>query len=89
VPDPTTFADARAILAKYRIEPPAAVAAHLAAATEESPKPGDPAFARAEYVMIATPQAALEAAAAAARAAGRDAGDPGRRRRGRGAGTRR
>jgi hydroxypyruvate reductase len=70
VPDPTTFADARAILAKYGIEPPAAVAAHLAAATEESPKPGDPAFARAEYVMIATPQAALEAAAAAARALG-------------------
>jgi glycerate 2-kinase len=69
VPDPTTFAEARAILAKYRIEPPPAVAAHLAAAQDETPKPGDPRLARAEYRMIATPQAALEAAAAAARAA--------------------
>jgi len=70
VPDPTTFADARAILAKYRIEPPPAVAAHLAAARDETPKPGDPRLARAEYRLIATPQGALEAAAAAARTAG-------------------
>jgi hydroxypyruvate reductase len=70
VADPTTFADARAILAKYRIEPPPAIAAYLAAAAEESPKPGDPRLARAEYRMIATPQGALEAAAAAARTAG-------------------
>ncbi|HKF72166.1 MAG TPA: MOFRL family protein, partial [Stellaceae bacterium] len=70
VPDPTTFADARAILAKYRIEPPPAVAAHLAAARDENPKPGDPRLARAEYRLIATPQGALEAAAAAARTAG-------------------
>jgi glycerate 2-kinase len=70
VPDPTTFADARAILAKYKIEPPPAVAAHLAAARDESPKPGDPRLAHTAYRLIATPQAALEAAAAAARAAG-------------------
>ncbi len=70
VPDPTTFADARAILAKYKIEPPPAVAAHLAAARDESPKPGDARFAHAAYHLIATPQAALEAAAATARAAG-------------------
>ncbi|HTZ77702.1 MAG TPA: glycerate kinase [Stellaceae bacterium] len=67
VADPTTFADARAILAKYAIVPPPAVAAHLQAATAESPKPGDPRLANAEYRMIATPQAALEAAAMAAR----------------------
>ncbi|HKX09860.1 MAG TPA: glycerate kinase [Stellaceae bacterium] len=70
VPDPTTFADARAILAKYRIEPPPAVGAHLAAARDETPKPGDPRLAHAAYHLIATPQGALEAAAAAARAAG-------------------
>jgi len=70
VADPSTFAEARAILAKYRIEPPPAVAAHLAAATEESPKPGDPRLARTEYRMIATPQAALESAARAASGAG-------------------
>jgi len=70
VPDPTSFADARAILAKYGIEPPAAVARHLAAAEDETPKPGDLRFARADYVLIATPQQALEAAAAAASKAG-------------------
>ena len=70
VADPSTFLEAREILVRYRIEPPPAVAAHLAAATEESPKPDDVRLARAEYRMIATPQAALEAAARAASAAG-------------------
>ncbi len=70
VPDPTTFAEARAILAKYAIEPPASVAARLAAGRDETPKPGDRRLATAEYRLIATPQRALEAAAAAARAAG-------------------
>lgn len=70
VPDPTTFADARAILAKYGIAPPPAVAAHLEAAREESPKPGDPRLAQAEYHLIATPQGSLDAAAAEARALG-------------------
>ncbi|MGC8470000.1 MAG: glycerate kinase type-2 family protein, partial [Acetobacteraceae bacterium] len=36
VADPTSFADARAILARYAITPPASVAAHLAAAAEET-----------------------------------------------------
>jgi hydroxypyruvate reductase len=70
VPDPTTFADARAIIAKYGITLPEPVAAHLEAAIEETPKPGDPRLARAEFRMIATPQMALEAAAAAARTHG-------------------
>ena len=71
VPDPTTFADARAILAKYGITPEAAVARHLAAGAEaETPKPGDPRLASAEYRLIATPQLSLEAAARTARAAG-------------------
>jgi glycerate 2-kinase len=70
VADPTTFAEARAILAKYAIAPPPSVAAHLAAARDETPKPGDPRLARSRFVLIATPQDALAAAAAAARAAG-------------------
>jgi hydroxypyruvate reductase len=70
VPDPTTFADARAILARYAITPPEAVARHLAAALEETPKPGDRAFDRASIVMVASPQGALEAAAAVARREG-------------------
>ncbi len=70
VPDPTTFAEARAILAKYEIEPPPAIARHLTAAAEETPKPGDPRLARSEFVLVATPQASLLAAADTARKAG-------------------
>jgi hydroxypyruvate reductase len=66
VPDPTTFADARAVLAKYGIAEPAAVHRHLDAAAAETPKPGDPAFAGARFELVASPQAALDAAAAAA-----------------------
>jgi glycerate 2-kinase len=70
VADPTTFADARAILAKYAIDPPPAIAARLEAAADETPKPGDPRLAQSRYCLVATPQRALEAAAAAARDAG-------------------
>ncbi|MDH3910663.1 MAG: glycerate kinase [Rhodospirillales bacterium] len=70
VPDPTDFAEARAILEKYAIEPPPAVARHLAAAAEETPKPGDPRLAGAGFRLIARPQDALEAAAAAAKSVG-------------------
>ncbi len=66
VPDPTSFAEARAILARYGITPPDAVAAHLARAEAETPKPG--ALPHADFRLIATPMLALEAAAAAARA---------------------
>lgn len=70
VPDPTTFADARAVLAKYHIDPPAGVAAHLAEAADETPKPGDPIFRNSSYALIASPRQALAAAADAARARG-------------------
>lgn len=70
VPDPTTLADARAVLAKYRIEPSPAVAAALDDPANETPKPGDPRLAGGALTMIATPQDALEAAAEVARAAG-------------------
>jgi glycerate-2-kinase len=70
VPDPSSFADARAIVARYGIALPDVVRAHLEAAAEETPKPRDPRLARAEYRMIATPLMSLEAAAAEARALG-------------------
>ncbi len=70
VPDATTLEDARGVLARYAIAPPASVAARLLDPAAETPKPGDPAFARAESMMIATPLASLEAAAAVARAGG-------------------
>ncbi len=66
VADPTTFADARAILAKYGIDPPEAVRRHLEAAADETPKPGDPRLARAETHVIARPQDSLMAMAAEA-----------------------
>jgi glycerate 2-kinase len=66
MPDPTTFLDARAVLAKYRITEPAAVIRHLAATAQETPKPGDPVFVDASFELIASPQASLAAAAAAA-----------------------
>ncbi len=70
VADPTTYADARAVLARYRIDPPPEVRAVLAGAAEESPKPGDPRLERAKTVVIATPRASLLAAAAAVTAEG-------------------
>ncbi|MCI0752987.1 glycerate kinase type-2 family protein [Teichococcus vastitatis] len=70
VPDPSSFAEARAIVAHYGIELPPPVAAHLSAAAEETPKPGDPRLAGAAFHLIATPQMALEAAAREAVALG-------------------
>jgi glycerate 2-kinase len=70
VADPTTCADALAIVRRYGIELPAPVREVLQSGRGESVKPGDPRLARAETRMIATPQMALEAAAAVAREAG-------------------
>jgi len=70
VPDATTLAEARAILAKYGIVPPPAVVAHLDDLANETAKPGDPRFAQVENRVIATAKASLEAAAEAARKAG-------------------
>ena len=70
VPDPTTYADARAVLEKYAIVPPDSVARRFSAGADETPKPGDPRLERARYRMIARPMASLEAAAAVARKQG-------------------
>ncbi len=55
-PDPTTVADAEAVLRKYAIAAPGPFS--------ETPKPGDPLFARVENRVIATARRSLEAAAA-------------------------
>jgi glycerate 2-kinase len=70
VPDPTRFEDAQAILRKYGIGEPAAAIPHLERAASETPKPGDPVFARVSNTIIAAPQRSLEAAAEVARSAG-------------------
>jgi glycerate 2-kinase len=69
VADPSTNQDALAIIEKYGIEVPKAVRERLRTA-DETPKPGDKRLARVENIMIATPQASLEAAAEVARKAG-------------------
>jgi glycerate 2-kinase len=72
VPDPTTLADARAIVARYRLDLPDAVAAALNDPANESPKPDDPAFGDARYLLAARPLDAFKAAEAEIRAAGLD-----------------
>jgi glycerate 2-kinase len=70
VPDPTTLADARAIVAKYGLVVDDAVRRALNEPSNESCKPGDAAFARAHFELIARPRASLEAAIRVARDAG-------------------
>jgi glycerate 2-kinase len=70
VGDPTTCADALAILERYRIELGTQVRDALSSGRGESVKPSDPRLRGIETRLIATPQMALEAAAAAARAEG-------------------
>jgi hydroxypyruvate reductase len=70
VGDPTTCADALAIVKRYGIALPTAVREVLESGRGESVKPGDERLARCETRMIATPQMALEAAALVAREAG-------------------
>ena len=77
VPDPTTLADARAIIAKYRLDIDPAITRALDDAANESCKPGDAAFARASFELIARPASALEAAVAGAKNAGYDVLDLG------------
>jgi hydroxypyruvate reductase len=67
VPDPSRFADARSVLAKYAVAAPASVDRHLRCAADETPKPGDSRLAHSRFVLVATPQASLEAAAGVAR----------------------
>jgi len=70
VPDPTTCADALAVLDRHAIAVPARIRADLQSGALETPKPGDAAFAGHEVHLVATPQQSLDAAAALARSAG-------------------
>lgn len=73
-PDPSTYRDALDVLARWGVDAPASVAAHLSRGARgeipETPKPGDPVFARVEHRMVATASASLEAGAATFGAAG-------------------
>jgi hydroxypyruvate reductase len=76
VPDTSTFADALGLLERYNLagRMPAAVADHLrrgaAGELPDTPKAGDPLFARVQNVVVAS----NDIAAAAAEAAARDLG---------------
>jgi glycerate 2-kinase len=68
VPDPTTLADARAIVSKFKLDLPASVVRALDDPANESPKPGDPVFANSSFALAARPADALRAAEEAAAA---------------------
>jgi hydroxypyruvate reductase len=70
VPDPSTLADARAIIARYKLDLPEAVHRALADPANESPKPNDPIFAGTEFHLVARPADAFIAAQKAVAAEG-------------------
>src|SRR5712691_3346535 len=72
VPDPTTLADARAIVARYRLHVPELVTAALADPANETPKPGNPVFAATSFALAVRPAEVFQAAERAVRAAGYD-----------------
>jgi hydroxypyruvate reductase len=76
-PDPTTYRDALEVLARWNVEAPGAIVAHLERGTrgeiEETPKPGERLFERVENRVVATAQQSLRAAAEVFRAQGIDA----------------
>jgi hydroxypyruvate reductase len=72
VPDPSTLADARAIVARYRLDLPPAVVEALNDPANESPKPDDPIFGDTLYRLAARPLDSFKAAEAEIRAANLD-----------------
>jgi glycerate 2-kinase len=70
VPDPTTLGDARALVQRYGLTVDDAVRRALDDDANESCKPGDAAFARARFALIARPRGSLDAAIKVVRGAG-------------------
>jgi glycerate 2-kinase len=75
-PDASTFTSAQAVLEKYGIinQTPASIRERLASGSRgeirETPKRGDPAFARVQNLIVGSNRLAVDAAAAEARALG-------------------
>jgi hydroxypyruvate reductase len=72
VPDPTTLAEARATLARYRIDVPPSIAHALEDPRNETPKPGDALFAGSLFVLAARPTDVFQQVEATVRTAGYD-----------------
>ena len=72
VPDPSTYADARAVFRKYRIweRLPPSVRERIDGGAPETPKPGDPIFERVQNLVVGSNRLAVDAAAAEARKLG-------------------
>ena len=72
--DPSTYADAIAVLRRWNVTPPASVADWLARGERgeiaETPKPGDPRLAGVENRIVATARGSLQAAGEVFRRAG-------------------
>ncbi|MBN9354172.1 MAG: glycerate kinase, partial [Hyphomicrobium denitrificans] len=62
VADRSTLADARAVLAKWKITPDPEIARALDDAQNETLKAGDPKLANSSYVIVAAPKASIETA---------------------------
>lgn len=73
-PDPSTFEDAIHVLEKYSIRPPDAIWDRLqygkSGVIPDTPKPGDPAFARVQNLIVGSNRLAIDAAAQQARSLG-------------------
>ena len=72
VPDPSTLAEAHAIVTRYQLDLPEAVTQALNDPANETPKPGDPAFAGSSFALAARPSDSMRAVEAKVRAAGYD-----------------
>jgi hydroxypyruvate reductase len=72
VADPSTLAQACAIVARYRLDLPESVHRALGDPANETPKPGDPIFANTAFTLAARPADAFRAVEAEIRAAGYD-----------------
>ena len=72
VPDRSTFAEAAAILQKYNLwkKAPREIVTRIRRAEAETPKPGDPAFARVQNLIVGSNRLAVDAAARQARELG-------------------
>lgn len=70
VPDASTLADARAVIARWQLQVPAAIHRHLQDPAAESPKPGDRRLAHQRASVILRPAHVLAAAEALLQEAG-------------------
>jgi hydroxypyruvate reductase len=72
VPDPTTLADARTVLARYRLDVSQPVKQALDEEANETPKPDNPIFTKTSFALATRPAEVFRSVQSAVRAAGYD-----------------